>query len=338
MNLWTAWLAFASVVAVIGVAGYHMCRAADDIAEISGLSRAWVGLLLLSVATSLPELVTGMSSIVLVHAPNVALGDALGSCVFNLLILAILEFFSRGESLYARAAAGHSVSAAFGVILCGFLSFSVLVAPTLPWMNLGHIGLYTPIVFGAYLVALYVVFQHEQRNIAVEGHKPLIPGVESRSLRRPLAVYGLAALFVISAGGVLPWIATEIAQAMNWSNTFVGTVFVAFATSVPEMAVSLAAMAIGSVDMAVANLLGSNLFDAAIIAIDDLIYTDGPILSAVSPTHAVTALSAAIMSGVAIVGFNFRPRGKVFRFTSWVGLALLSLYVFNAFVQYLHGE
>ena len=335
---WLAWAAFGAVVAIIGAAGYRMCKAADDIAEISGLSRAWVGLLLLSIATSLPELVTGLSAITLFDAPNVAVGDALGSCVFNLLILVVLELLARGESLYARAGSGHTVSAAFGVVLSGFIAFSILVAPASPALRIGHVGLYTPVILGAYFVALYTVFQHERRTIAAVGHQPLIPGVDPRSLRTAVRRYAVSAAFVIGAGAVLPRIAVEIARQMGWSNTFVGTIFVAFATSVPEVAVSITAMTIGSVDMAVANLLGSNLFDVAILALDDLVYTAGPILSAVSPSHAVTAVSAAVMSGVAIVGFSYRPASRVFRVSSWVGLTLFAIYLFNAFVQYLHGE
>jgi cation:H+ antiporter len=335
---WLTWAAFAVVVAVIGAAGYRMCKAADDIAEISGLSRAWVGLLLLSIATSLPELATGVSAIVLFDAPNVAVGDALGSCVFNLLILVVIEWLGRGDSLYARAGAGHSVSAAFGVILAGFIAFSILVAPALPALRIGHVGVYTPLILGAYLVALYTVFQHERRTIAAVGHRPLIPGVDERSLRTAIRRYAISAAFVIVAGAALPRIALEIARQMGWSNTFVGTIFVAFATSIPEVAVSITAMAIGSVDMAVGNLLGSNLFDVAIVALDDVVYTAGPILSAVSSSHAVTAVSTAVMSGVAIVGFSYRPTGRLFRQSSWVGLTLFCIYLFNAFVQYLHGE
>lgn len=335
---WLAWAAFGAVVAIIGAAGYRMCKAADDIAEISGLSRAWVGLLLLSIATSLPELVTGLSAIALFDAPNVAVGDALGSCVFNLLILVVLELLARGESLYARVGSGHTVSAAFGVVLAGFIAFSILVAPASPALRIGHVGLYTPVILGAYFVALYTVFQHERRTIAAVGHQPLMPGVDVRSLSTAVRRYAVSAAFVIAAGAVLPRIAVEIARQMGWSNTFVGTIFVAFATSVPEVAVSITAMAIGSVDMAVANLLGSNLFDVAIVALDDLVYTAGPILSAVSPSHAVTAVSAAVMSGVAIVGFSYRPAGRLFRVSSWVGLTLFAIYLFNAFVQYLHGE
>ena len=338
MQLWLAWSAFALIVVVIGISGYHMCRAADDIAEISGLSRAWVGLLLLSVATSLPELVTGTSSILLFQAPNVAIGDALGSCVFNMLILVVIEFFARGESLYARVASGHSVSAAFGVILCGFIAFSTLVGPSIPWLSLGSIGAYTPIIFGAYAVSLYTIFHHERRTLEAASPAMPKPDTPSTGLRGPLLRYGGSALFVVSAGAMLPYVATHIAAAMHWSNTFVGTVFVAFATSVPEAAVSMSAMWMRSVDLAVANLLGSNLFDAAIVGFDDLLFGGGPILSSVSPSHAVTALTASIMSGVAIIGFSYRPRGRLFHVSSWVGLALFCLYLFNAFVQFLHGE
>ena len=55
-------------------------------------------------------------------------------------------------------------------------------------------------------------------------------------------------------------------------------------------------------------------------------------------SHAVTAVSAAVMSGVAIVGFIYRPTRRLFRLSSWVGVSLFCIYLLNAFVQYLHGE
>ena len=339
MAVWLAWAAFLAIVGVIGVAGYRMCSAADDIAEISGWSRAWIGLLLLSVATSLPELVTGVSAIVVFDEPNLAIGDALGSCVFNLAMLVVLELIARGEPLYTRAGAGHVVSAAFGVILTGFVAFSVLVSRDLPSLRVGHVGLYSPLIIGAYVAAMYTVFHYERRTLAeTRLHVPLIPGVDGRSLGTAVRRYAIAALFVAAAGGALPRVATEIATQMGWSNTFVGTVFVALATSVPEVAVSLAAMTLGSVDLAVANLLGSNLFDVAIVALDDFVYAPGPILSAVSPSHAVTAVSAAIMSAAAVVGFSYRPRTRLLRRSSWIGATLLVVYLLNAFVQFLAGE
>jgi cation:H+ antiporter len=339
MAVWLAWATFLAIVGVIGAAGYRMCSAADDIAEISGWSRAWIGLLLLSIATSLPELVTGISAIAVFDAPNVAIGDALGSTVFNLAMLVVLELATRGQPFYTRAGTGHVVSAAFGVVLTGFVAFSILVSRNLPGLRIGHVGVYSPLILGAYIAAMYTVFHYERRTLAeTKQHEPLIPGVDGRSLRTAVAQYAISALFVAAAGAALPRVATEIATEMGWSNTFVGTVFVAMATSVPEAAVSIAALTLGSVDLAVANLLGSNLFDVAIVALDDFIYAPGPILSAVSPSHAVTAVSAAIMSAAAVVGFSYRPRSRLFRRSSWVGATLLGVYLLNAFVQFLADE
>lgn len=116
-----------------------------------------------------------------------------------------------------------------------------------------------------------------------------------------------------------------------------GTLFVAFATSVPELVVTLAAVRLGALDMAIGNLLGSNLFDMLLVAIDDLFYTPGPILAEVSPAHAISAMSALVMTGLAIVGLYYRPRGRVLRTAGWVSLALFVIYLLNAYVLFLHG-
>jgi len=66
---------------------------------------------------------------------------------------------------------------------------------------------------------------------------------------------------------------------MGWGQSFVGTLLVAGVTSAPEAAVTISALRIGALDMAIANLLGSNLFDIVILAVDDLFYTEGPLLA-----------------------------------------------------------
>ncbi len=88
--------------------------------------------------------------------------------------------------------------------------------------------------------------------------------------------------------------------------------------------------------MAISNLLGSNLFNVLIVAIDDLLYSPGPILYSTSPLHGVTALSAIIMSGVAIVALLYRPATRLFRTIGWASMLMLSLYLLNLFFLYLY--
>jgi len=110
-NLFVIWCALAASLAVIAVAGVKLTRYGDIIAEKSGFSRGWVGLILLATVTSLPELATGLSAVTIAMTPDIAVGDILGSCVFNLLIIVLLDFLYRKESIYTRARQSNVLSA-----------------------------------------------------------------------------------------------------------------------------------------------------------------------------------------------------------------------------------
>ena len=134
------WLEFSACALLIGVAGSQLARYADVIADKTGLSASWIGLMLLATVTSLPELVTGISSLTLANVPNIAVGSILGSCVFNLAILIVLDFLIRGESIYRRTSQSHILSAGFSVVLIGLIGLSVLLADKEPTLSFAHIG------------------------------------------------------------------------------------------------------------------------------------------------------------------------------------------------------
>jgi cation:H+ antiporter len=334
--LWI-WAQFVLAAAVIALAGSRLSRFGDIIAEKTGLGRSWIGLLLLATVTSLPELATGVSAVTIAGVPNIAVGDALGSCVFNLALLVVLDFLHRGESVYTRASQGHILSAAFGLVLIGFVAFNLLVSgqPGVP--AIGHVGWYAPLILLLYAFAMNIVFQYERKQIAghAEQAAELYPGI---TLREAAVGYGITAAVVVGAGIWLPFLGADIAEGTGLHRTFVGTLFVAFATSLPELVVTIAALRLGALDLAIANLLGSNLFDIAILAVDDLFFREGPLLSHVSPLHAVSAVSAMTMSGIVIVGLLYRPRTRLFRTVGWTSIFLLCVYLLNSLVLALHGE
>jgi cation:H+ antiporter len=330
-------LAFGACLAAILVAGVHLSRAADVIADKTGFSRSWIGLVLLATVTSLPELVTTLSAVTLAHVPDIALGDVLGSCVFNLMLIAILDFLQRGESVLTRASQGHLLSAGFGVIMIGFVGLNILLAREGATPALGHVGLASPILLGLYLVAMRSVYRYERRTRVVHTAEAaeLYPEL---TLHRAVVRYLLAALVIVAAGTALPFVGDQLAAVMGWRRSFVGTLFVALATSAPEVVVTVTALRLGTLDMAIGNLLGSNLFDTAIVAIGDCAFLPGPILAHVSPVHVVSATSAVIMTGVAIVGLVYRAPGHLFRAVGWASLLLVVLFVLNSYVLYLFGH
>jgi cation:H+ antiporter len=327
-------LQFLVCAALIASAGFVLSKSADRIAKATGLTGGWVGLALLGTVTSLPELASGISSVTLVVAPNLAVGNALGACVINLLFLVVIDAVQRRQPIYRDASAAHLLSAAFGIVMLGFVAMSLLLAQRAP--ALLHVGLYSPVLLGLYLLSLRNVFAHEHALHASAG--VAATDDESIALGPEWRRFGLAAVVVLAAGSWLPSIADGLAQSLGWSRSFVGTLFMAFATTLPEMAVTLSALRLRALDMAIGNLLGSNLFNVTILAIDDLFYTAGPLLADASPVHAGTAVAAVIMSGLVVIGLVMRPQGRVLRVLSWVSVGLLATYVVNAALVFLLGN
>ena len=335
-SLWLIWAQLAVCAGAIAVAGTLLSRYADVIADKTGWSGAWVGLVLLATVTSLPELATGISSVTLADAPDVAVGNVLGACVLNLTYVAVLDVMKRDEPLFQRAGLGHIGLAGFGIIMLAVIGLGLALSQFPLARSLGHVGLYAPALLVLYLLAVRITFRYERSQVAA-GAEQAASRYPDISLHQAAWRFCLAAGVVVAAGVWLPFIATDLARAMQWTESFVGTLLVAMVTSLPELVVTLSALRLGAVDMAIANLLGSNLFNVLILAIDDVFYVRGPILAAVSPVHAVSAMSAILMSGVVIIALLTKPAGRVMRLASWASVALGAVYVLNAYVLFSHG-
>lgn len=106
------WLQFLVCTGIILVSGTYLSKYGDVIAEKTRLGRTWVSVALMASVTSLPELVTGISSVAMFDLPNIAAGDVLGSCMFNILILELLDCMggSAPVSTKARGSAHNDVT------------------------------------------------------------------------------------------------------------------------------------------------------------------------------------------------------------------------------------
>jgi len=174
-----------------------------------------------------------------------------------------------------------------------------------------------------------ILFCHEQRQPDFPEEK-LYQGEESAS--RVYSIFAISAFFIIGAGIWLATIGDEIAMFTGWGESFVGSFFLAFSTTLPELTVSFAAMSIGATDLAVASMIGSNLFNMTIVPVDDLLYLKGPVLAAVSEGHLITALSVIIMTLLFIIGLRFKPR-RFFRL-SWWNCLMIALFFVSTYYSF----
>jgi cation:H+ antiporter len=314
---------FAVCTAVIVVSGVRLSRYGDVIAEKSGMGRSWIGLVLMASVTSLPELITGAGSILIYNLPDIAVGDVVGSCMFNLMILAFLDFRDP-EPLTARTHQGQVLPAAFGIVMLGLATMAVLAGPDA--LTIGWFGAHSLIFIGVYAFAMRTVFVFE-RSQMTEIAEQLTGEIRygQFTMARASALFALWAGVLVAAALVLPGAAHRLADATGLSQSFVGSLFVAASTSLPEVVVSVAAARLGAVDMAVGNLFGSNLFNIAVLGLDDLLYTAGPLSTAVSRSHLITLSAAMTMGAIAIVGLTYRAKHKRFRL-SWDALAIAVVY------------
>lgn len=335
------WVKIAICLAVLLVAGTRLAKYGDVIAAKTGLGRVWIGVILLATITSLPELATGISSVALVGKPDLTLGDLFGSNLINLAVIAIIDvLYTRGQVLQYLSF-GIVLAATASTLLVAAVATFIYVAQTVVSFGIfNYIGLYSPILLFLYLLVQYMLIRFrptQQGQHATKGS--VTADYESVSLRRVSTFFAIAALATIGAGTWLGFIGDELSEVTGLKASFVGTLFLAICTSAPEIVVSISALRLGALDMAVGNVIGSNLFNmGVVIFVVDLFYTTGPILSYAAIDHIGTALFTILMSCVVIIGLIFRPR---FWPRIWVGLdaaALILLYFCAIGVLYLLGR
>ncbi|MDH4162623.1 MAG: sodium:calcium antiporter [Nitrospirota bacterium] len=327
------WIEFLICSAVIVYCGANLSRYGDVIAEKTGLGRAWIGLILMSGVTSLPELITGISSVAFADAPDIAMGDVMGSCVFNLSLIALMDMLHGPHPIFSKAEHSHILSAGFGAILMGIAVLSIASGTALP--AIGHISIATPVIVGFYALSMRSVFLFQKRQVA-EHIGEIAPELQYGSIttREAAIKYGLNALVIVIAASWLPFIGDRLAEVTGLGRSFVGSILIAMTTSLPELVVSITALRIGAADMAIANLMGSNLFNMVILGIDDMAYAKGALFSAVSQNHAITGTIAVIMTGIVIVSLMYRLEKKTVLRIGWDALALALAYLVNIALLY----
>lgn len=323
------WTEFIIVAALVVYSGSRLAYHSDIIAEKTGMSRTWIGVVLVATMTSLPELLTGASAIIAVDVPDIAVADVLGSCVFNLAIIAILDLLYRPGAILSKAEQGHILAAGFGLMMLVVAGIGLFLAGSGIYLATTWIGFYTPIILLLYLLGMRTIFRFERQKVRIE-RKAFIryEDVEKATAYRGFAIH---AVIIVMAAATLPFIGRELAEVTGWGQTFVGMMFIALATSLPEVSTSIAALRLGAVDLAIGGLLGSNLFNLAILGIDDMLFIKGPLLEHVSPTHMLPLLAAILMSGIAILALFYQPKTREVLRISWLIAAIFGIYLLNAY-------
>ena len=148
------WLKYFLCLVIILFSGTKLSRYGDTIGEKTGLGGLWIGLVLLAAITSVPEMITGISSAALVGLPDLALGTLFGSCLFNLGMLALLDILSRPAPILSRVHLRHVASAGVGIFLVAIAAGGIFAGEKATGLVLGWVGIPSIILLVLYLVGV----------------------------------------------------------------------------------------------------------------------------------------------------------------------------------------
>lgn len=321
-------LQFIVCASVIVVAGTYLARAADEIADITKFGRLLIGSVLLAGATSLPELTVDISAIRM-GAPDLAIGDLFGSCLANLLILAVLDLMQRSSGgMLSRRAARHALSGGMsGAMIC-VAGLTLLTAPLTEHWNILGIGPGLWLLALIYVGGIRIVYL-DQRVAATEAvASPQHVDEPTGSIQAAIARFVGCALVILVVGPFMAHAAEKFAAATGIGRTFVGTTMVALSTSLPEFVASLAAVRMGAYDLAIGNVFGSNAFNMFLLVPLDVAHS-GALMASVSASHGITCLSAILATQTAIMGqlYNVEGRRRFIDLDAWlvIGIVLVGL-------------
>jgi len=290
-------VAFLITVAVVVLTGIRLSIYGDALGDRTGLGSGLVGLIFLAAVTSLPELVVSLTSVIqnadLHKGADLATGNMLGSNVFNLLILAfmVLVFPRRFEPRKLKQT--HTDSIVYGLILLGIFTLAFISArlnpAVLPGLRCNWITLLLPVAYG-FILRREHRQQQQQTDDEPEEQFPEEQALAHLSAGRFYAtLIGLCGL-IIGGGVVLSILGSRMALppaegGFGLEASLIGTLFLAIATSLPELVISFASVRMGFLDMAVGNVLGSNMFNLLIIFVSDVAMRHGNLLEQADIKH-----------------------------------------------------
>lgn len=323
------WLQFLISAAIVVFSATKLTEYGDTIAVRTKLGGMFVGTLLMAGATSLPELLATINSLQQ-NLPNLAIGNILGSSMFNMLLLAFVDLLAGQVRVLRQVAMRHAFTASMAVMLTLIALFSMITGID---VHIGWVSLDSLLIIAIYIITIRMLQSNASGAgaVATEEEMGQVP-----SLRRALIGFALACGALVVA---MPWLvrtSAQIAEITGLTTGFIGTTLVSVTTSLPEITTLIVAVRLGAYDLAVGNLFGSNVFNIFALGLADVFYTQGRFLHSVDPAFAVIGLLGCILTCLGLIG-NITPFRRRLYFIEIDSMIIVLIYIAGLWLLYSRG-
>lgn len=340
MGLQTSIIIIIFAAAFICYNGSKLAIYADEIAERTGVGKAFIGAFLLALATSLPEIVTTISASALENAP-LAINNLLGGISLQTVILAVIDLFIvKGPALtYVSPKPVLILSGIFLIIQIALVIISYSIGEVLLFF---HMGIWPILYLLVYILMLYVLRNHEKKEkwIPVDlpskksGKKLASQWIAQKLSKRQLIFYFiLSSLVVLISGVLITYAINDLIELAHLNSSFIGGTLLAFTTSLPEVVTTIGAIRVQAYTLAFANIFGSNALMIAIFFLADIFFQEGPITHFLDTTSLTFAGIGILMTSIYLWGILDRRKKTIFAMGVDSFLVLI-VYISSLFLTY----
>lgn len=286
----SSWIIFALFI-LSGVSTFFVASRlsiyGDAVKEKTKASSAFMGAII-GIAISLPELTSSVTAII-IDSPDLAVGNLIGSNLFNIMGLAIFDIVYRRYQILTHATAESKM---YGWLVI-YMTIIVIagLSLTLP-THIFHIS-YTSI---AVIMLYFIGSKFINNRTSYQGRKVKKQNERYKDFtyKQVLFRFIMYALLIMVIGSVLTITAERISVITGIGASFIGAFLVAISTSLPDAVSVGTALKLRNFNLGISSLLGSNAFNLMILAITDLIYIKGNLLQQSSPANLFTGAASIL--------------------------------------------
>lgn len=294
MLLILLYLIVASAVVYASIRASHYIDLIDRTTNLSG---AFLGGVLLSAVTSLPELFTSLSATLVLKKPSMCIGNILGSDLFNIAMLSAVMLMCFRNAGHRKSAKGNIAVAIYLIFIYAIMMLDYL---GLMHIELGTINIITFIFIFIYILAVRHLSSGDGTPDAEDDNDPEI----TLSLNAIVFRFTLASIAIIALSIVMTYVTDAVATRFNIGAGFAGALLLGVATSLPEVSSTIALFKIKNYDIAVGNIVGSNLFNFMVLCVADIasyrdsvyVYDDSKVVSLLIFGGIATLLTLPMLS------------------------------------------
>lgn len=293
----------------------------DLIDKKTKLSGAFIGGVILAAVTSLPELITSITAILVVKNPGLVMGNVLGSNIFNLSILGVLVLIAAKKFANAKISKSHKVT-----LTCTLIVYAILTVVVTFKTDYAVFG----ISFAS--VAIFIVYLISLKYLAGDDTQNEEEDTSDLTIKQIVIRFIISTVILVGASVAITYVTDMISEELNLGASLAGALFLGIATSLPEMSSSIALVRKRNFNAMIGNIIGSNMFNYLILLISDIMYNKASIYTSTAnnQTNALILfgfVASAFAGGILLIKGIKKTNGKsntmIYRF---LGIGIVACY------------